>query len=746
MLRAHLPETIIISLFVVLSVIYSLVTPVFEASDELSHYPVVQYIATHWQLPVQHPGVETLWEQEGSQPPLYYAISAALTSWIDTSDLPLVRDRNPHAKLGITLDTDNKNMILHTEAEAFPWKGTVLAVHLLRFFSIVLGALSVYLCFRLAQEIWPDPPEIAIVTAGLVAFNPMFVFITASVNNDNLTITLASLVLLILVRVLKTGLTRKRTIVLAIAAALAALTKISGLTLYPAAGVVLAVVWWRTRDWRPVFAAGSLITAALLIIAGWWYLRNIQLYGELLGTTMQVTIAGGRSITLIDLILNESHGFWVSYWACFGSVDILADAPVYWFYGALTAAAAAGLGVWLWRAIRAHTWDGLLIPAVLSLQILVTLVGLIRWTLTTMASQGRLMFPVIGALSLFTARGLVSVVPRRAINLTSLAMVATLAAITAVAPFRYIAPTYALPPDVSEVPAGATPVGAHWDGVELVAVETPLATVTEADWVPITLYWRLDAPVKTNYSVFLHALGQDNQEIGKIDSYPGGGALPTTRMQPGVIIKDIYRVPLAKKFATPTRVKMLIGMGIFDGKNYQVLPTTKADGSSFGNVVVDAGVAYPLEASSCQVIRPAQAREMGRLGDFAQVWTDMQDRSARPGDDLQVSLYWDRVGSTPNDWTVFVQMVGSDGMILSQADSPPLNNDYPTSLWRLPCEIHDIHTLHIPDNAQPGDYQILIGLYNPGDPAYPRAPAISAGGAPYPNNAIAIAHIRVEAR
>ncbi len=40
------------------------------------------------------------WRQEGSQPPLYYAMGAALTFWIDTSDMEVVRQPNPHARAG----------------------------------------------------------------------------------------------------------------------------------------------------------------------------------------------------------------------------------------------------------------------------------------------------------------------------------------------------------------------------------------------------------------------------------------------------------------------------------------------------------------------------------------------------------------------------------------------------------------------------------------------------------------------
>ena len=75
-LRRHWIATIILCLFIGLGVLYSTATPVFEASDELNHYPFVQTLAEGNGLPVQRPGQETLWGQEGSQPPLYYALAA----------------------------------------------------------------------------------------------------------------------------------------------------------------------------------------------------------------------------------------------------------------------------------------------------------------------------------------------------------------------------------------------------------------------------------------------------------------------------------------------------------------------------------------------------------------------------------------------------------------------------------------------------------------------------------------------
>src|SRR5512136_3293772 len=96
-IRSHPWLVIILTAFVVLAAVYSVATPVFEAGDELWHYPFVQFLATGHSLPVQDPNVKTLWEQEGGQPPLYYALAALATSWLDTNDLADRLWRNPEA-------------------------------------------------------------------------------------------------------------------------------------------------------------------------------------------------------------------------------------------------------------------------------------------------------------------------------------------------------------------------------------------------------------------------------------------------------------------------------------------------------------------------------------------------------------------------------------------------------------------------------------------------------------------------
>ena len=87
LLRRHQAAAAILTLFVFLGVTYSIIVPVFEAPDELYHYPFVAHLPKAGACRIQRPVHQEMWQQEGSQPPLYYVLASALNRWLDLSDL-----------------------------------------------------------------------------------------------------------------------------------------------------------------------------------------------------------------------------------------------------------------------------------------------------------------------------------------------------------------------------------------------------------------------------------------------------------------------------------------------------------------------------------------------------------------------------------------------------------------------------------------------------------------------------------
>jgi hypothetical protein len=715
----------LVATFAALGVIYSVATPIFEASDEVSHYAVVQHIADTGTLPVQQPGVKTPWEQEGSQPPLYYLLVSPVARLIDTRDVTERMYRNPLASPGDPSLDANRNLIVHSPAENFPWRNTTLAVHLIRFISIVLGAGTIGLGYLIARRIFPDPRtrSIPIGTAALIAFNPMFIFITASVNNDNLTILLTSLALYLSIQCWyepagqadRSGWLRR--LLLGIVLGAAALSKISGLTLLPIVALILTIRHLRRHDWRGWIFSGVLIALPVLMIAGWWYARNLQLYGELFGLETMVAIAGPRAMTLSALI-TEFDGFRYSYWALFGAVNIVTFPLAYVIFDVFILISVVGLTVWFVRHRRSERFILLLI---LAGYVLLVFGGVIRWTMMTPASQGRLMFPAITAMSLLLWLGWETIfnfqLAMSKWNKLRWAMPIFMLATAIVVPFRDIASAYAGPQMMSEqqLPADLNRLEVDYgDQLRLIGylAAEPLA---RSDSVEFTLYWQCLKPIAADYSVFVIVYGRQLQEVGKRDAYPYHGLYATSQCQPGQIFADSYRIPIQRDAQSPTLLRAQIG--IKDGAtSTELRPNVSAVIVPIGKLQGKLNVAHDARLDY-------QVGEHIRLLDAS---------LARNGSEATLTLNWQATGRPQEDYTTFVHILEANGKLIGQADGPTLNGDYPTNWWSPNEIVIDERPLTLPPEAD----RVTMGLYRLADGT--RLPVVDQNGQRVVNDEIVI--------
>lgn len=736
---------VIIGLYLILGGVYSVVVPIFEASDELRHYPVVKYIADGNGLPVQHPGVTTYWEQEGSQPPLYYATGALLTAWINTDDFTNIFVLNPHARIGIPLAQDNKNMLIHSAQEAFPWHGTPLAVHLLRFYSLLLGAGTVYCTYRLTRNLLPTHPSWVLGATALNAFIPMYLFISASVNNDNLIVLLSAITLLLLVRLIQQGIKRYWLPAIGLLIGAACLTKLSGLALIPLAIIAIGlrqtslylelpaldrVVKQRKRLLSAMI--GSFVIDCLLVVlsavlvAGWWYLRNGKLYGELLGTRTMLAIIGGRTIPITSLsdLVGEFRGFRYSFWGLFGAVNILMR-PI-WIYYLLDVISIISIGALVWRVLRSlrHlAYRSLFVYGFLVIWIGVFVLSILRWTSMTMASQGRLLFVALPAICFLFIVGLHSIKYLQIGRYLAMGLCVLLFLLAVTTPFVSIHPAYTPAPalTVEQVPATAQHFGATYGGVmRLLATEIGAKTVDPGSQIPVTLYWQVVAPMSVNYSIYIHISGLQQQNLGQRDSYPGEGLLPTTALKPGQIIRDRFLVPVSSDAQGPVAAQITVGLYQLD--TMKNLAVVDEQGQS-----VDWPVIGRVRIATPTFPSQPQYQVNGNLGDRIRlVGYDLVAANISRKGIMKFTLYWEVNRALDRDYTVFVHLVDSNGQNHGSGDGPPLNGTYPSSFWTPGDWLTDPHQCTIDPEAPEGTYQLEVGLYDPATGQ--RLPIIGADG------------------
>ncbi len=726
---------LLILVYLLLGVIYSFATPVFEASDEIWHYPVVREIRNQHQLPVQTPGEKTDWAQEGSQPPLYYTLAALLTIGVDDGDYEAVMIRNPFVKAGIPGTPDNVNFIAHPPGQG-PWQGgTVLAVYLIRWLSLLMGAGTVYFSWRLARTVYPRMSGVALLAAAIVAFNPMTIFINASVNNDALMMLLTTATLWLLADELmagKPGVRLGRTLLLGALLGMAALTKVSALMLLPATALALTLVAWRQRDWRSWFVRGIILVLMIGLIAGWWYVRNWQLYGDLFGITRMAIMAGARpeGFGLIDLT-RERSSFWYAYWGVFGAFNVLAPQWFFWLITALVIAAAIGLAVRLARAIHQRelaTW-----PTHLTLLtfIVLSMLGIIRWSLLTPASQGRLLFGGVAIIGLYLAIGVATITPQRWRFQMELGVSIALFACALIIPFISIAPSYRPPTPIANLPDGAQPLDARFDdAIHLLGYQIHRPAIYAGEPLEVTLYWQTDVPLTENLDLSLNGFGYYNENVAKLDTWPGGGLLPTSFWQPGVIYPDHYLIATAPNAITPTILTLAIQYTrnlISAGLSTPV--AAFGNGKPVGSVILAAG---DLRTPSSRLRKPLFP-PIALLDDGIRLHA--YTISTMDGT-LEANFVWSTTQPIPKDYTIFVHLLDQQGNLIVQDDAPPRDGFWPTSHWQPEESVNSRHELVLPDDLPSGEYTILVGMYDP--KSGERLAISSVDGVEWPDRAMPI--------
>jgi 4-amino-4-deoxy-L-arabinose transferase-like glycosyltransferase len=104
----------------------------------------------------------------------------------------------------------------------------------------------------------------------------------------------------------------------------------------------------------------------------------------------------------------------------------------------------------------------------------------------------------------------------------------------------------------------------------------------------------------------------------------------------------------------------------------------------------------------------------------------------KPGGQLPVKLHWRTPDKIKERYTVFVQLVGAqhnprtNGPLWAGHDSEPLDGGYPTTQWFVDTTIADTHTLTVPPDAPPGEYELWVGMYT--QPDIKRLPVYDAQG------------------
>lgn len=460
--KQNWPAVAIIAVFFVVGALYAVNTPMWQAPDEPAHYNYVRSLAGDDGFPVMEPGdydqaylsrltsegfppalsVEAV-EYEDHQPPLYYLLTTPIY-WLTG--------------------------------------GSVVA---LRMFSLLLGGVAVAMLMLILREFWPDRPGAAWLGAGIVAFIPQFVAMTASVNNDALTLALLWLWLWLALRYLPGN-----TPVWLLGGVLGALllTKSTG---YGALALAVLVIALRARRegqnlrWT-IREMAAMLLPALALGALWWG-RNVAVYGwpDVMGLIRHDAVVVGQPRTAdwivrdgwLPFLTGAAQTTFRSFWGQFGWMGVVLDSRIY-----LGVAIFSGLIVWgaVWRLVLALR-QGLEVRQRDTLILLSTSAGItvamfLWYNIIFVQHQGRYLFPALPIVAVAAARGLEQLIDRKLAVSTALLLLLIVLATGVVGVIRGDVPFWSLL--LVGMPAIALPVAAFvlprwrslWGGALLAAL------------------------------------------------------------------------------------------------------------------------------------------------------------------------------------------------------------------------------------------------------------------------------------
>jgi hypothetical protein len=86
-----------------------------------------------------------------------------------------------------------------------------------------------------------------------------------------------------------------------------------------------------------------------------------------------------------------------------------------------------------------------------------------------------------------------------------------------------------------------------------------------------------------------------------------------------------------------------------------------------------------------------------------------------PGDILQITLFWQTDAPLDQRYKVFLHLLDENGRLVAQRDSEPGGALKPTTIWQPGETIIDNHGILIPADLPPGQYTLMLGLYDIAD-------------------------------
>ncbi len=270
--------------------------------------------------------------------------------------------------------------------------------------------------------------------------------------------------------------------------------------------------------------------------------------------------------------------------------------------------------------------------------------------------------------------------------------------------------------------------------IKMLGYDLPRTTFAPGEPVTLTTYTESLAPPYFTLGWRVQLVGRDGEIVSQVSGDPFADKYPLQRWPPAAATRDVWTLPLKPDIAPGVYE---LRMGLYrrtDGHETSSWYADQATGAIISNkkpvwgAAPIAQIKVPLPQPSADELNAATPVNAHVGNNFAlSRYTLSADPTTRR---IHLTLYWQDLAKTKNDYTVFVHVLDAGGKVVAQKDAQPLDGAYPTSIWDAQEIVKEAYDLTIPGDAR-GPFSIEIGMY--AQPSLQRLPVGNSDHIVLPN-------------
>jgi hypothetical protein len=244
------------------------------------------------------------------------------------------------------------------------------------------------------------------------------------------------------------------------------------------------------------------------------------------------------------------------------------------------------------------------------------------------------------------------------------------------------------------------------EDLEIAAADYGRTELRPGENSDVSLVWHALRDVKRDYSVRLSVVGPSGAVVAQTaPARLAGDFHPSDRWEARDYFRGQFRLT-ASASARPGSARL--ALELLDTSSGRVVASNNrlADVKLLERIggQASATAKHPLDLTFGPAIR--------LLGYDLKPDASGEGGSVKSGDTLAVTLLWQAEGEPGQPYTVFTQLLNSDGRLVAQHDSPPANGRSPTNGWLKDDRVADEHLIELPKELPTGEYRLIAGLYD----------------------------------